>query len=300
MTRLSFADLSFGDDSAPLYISAARAVELRAGTPVLVGAGYDGTTSFRPGTRGGPDAIRRVSDGLETYSPSQHADLEDAAILDAGNLDLPFGSPGPAVDRVAAAVKEVMALGARPLLLGGEHSLTAGAVRGALQVYPDLVVVQLDAHADLRADYLGEAFSHACAMRRCLDLLDTPDSPGDLRLLQVGIRSGTRAEFDELRESGRYTPPEGVELAERVAEFGRRPVYLTVDLDVFDPAYFPGTGTPEPGGINWREFEQLLAALSPLNLVGCDVMELAPQLDPTDISAVLAAKVVRELLLAMR
>src|SRR5690554_2160739 len=193
MTRLSFADLSFGDDSAPLYISAARAVEFRPGTPVLLGAGYDGTTSFRPGTRFGPDAIRRVSDGLETYSPTQHADLEDAAILDAGNLDLPFGSPEPAVDMVAEAVSEILSRGGRPLMLGGEHSLTAGAVRGALEQHPDLVVVQLDAHADLRADYLGEKFSHACAMRRCLELLDGPDASSKGRLLQVGIdRKSTR------------------------------------------------------------------------------------------------------------
>lgn len=300
MSRFSFADLSFGEDSAPLYLAAARAVEFQPGMAVLFGAGYDGTTSFRPGARFGPDAIRQVSDGLETYSPIQHADLEDAPILDAGNLDLPFGAPEPAVKKVAEAVSEILSRGARPLMLGGEHSLTAGAVRGALEHHPDLVVVQLDAHADLRADYLGEKFSHACAMRRCLELLDDGDAPGAARLLQVGIRSGTREEFAELRESGRYCAAEGVVLAERAADFGPRPVYLTVDLDIFDPAYFPGTGTPEPGGINWREFEQMLAALGRLNIIGCDVMELAPGLDPTDVSSVLAAKVVRELLLAMR
>lgn len=303
MSRLSFADLSFGEDSAPLYLAAARAVEFQQGGAVLFGAGYDGTTSFRPGTRFGPDAIRRVSDGLETYSPAQHADLEDAPILDAGNLDLPFGAPEPAVEKVGRAVSEILSHGARPLMLGGEHSLTAGAVRGALEHHPDLVVIQLDAHADLRDDYLGEKLSHACAMRRCLDLLDEQDEQDKSatpRLLQVGVRSGTRAEFEELRHSGRYTLPEGVVLAERIAEFGQRPVYLTVDLDIFDPAYFPGTGTPEPGGINWHEFEQMLAALGRLNLIGCDVMELAPGLDPTDVSSVLAAKVVRELLLAMR
>lgn len=298
MTRFTLADLSFAEDSAPLYLAAARAVEFHPKMAVIFGAGYDGTTSFRPGTRFGPDAIRHASDGLETYSPIQHADLEDAAFLDAGNLALPFGAPEPAIAKVAAAVSEILETGARPLMLGGEHSLTAGAVRGALKHYPDLTIVQLDAHADLRAVYLGEKFSHACAMRRCLDLLD-PDS-NTSRLLQVGIRSGTRDEFDELRETGRYVPPDAVVLADQLADFGQRPVYLTIDLDIFDPAYLPGTGTPEPGGINWSEFEHLLAALANLNLIGCDVMELAPQLDPTGVSSVLAAKVVREVLLAIR
>jgi agmatinase len=185
-------------------------------------------------------------------------------------------------------------------MLGGEHSLSAGAVRGAIGHYPDLTVIQLDAHADLRPDYLGEKFSHACAMRRCLDILGDPlETARSTRLLQVGIRSGTRDEFAELEQSGRYVAPEPAALLERIADFGARPVYLTVDLDVFDPAYFPGTGTPEPGGIDWPRFEQFVNILSALNIIGCDVMELAPQLDTTGISSVLAAKVVRELLLLM-
>ncbi len=289
MSRLSFAD-----DSASLFLGATRSFE--AGSPVLFGAGYDGTTSFRPGTRFGPDAIRQVSEGLETYSPRLDADLEDVRLVDAGNLDVSFGSPEPAVRQVADAVEEVLDGGGHPVMLGGEHSLTAGAVRGALRLHPDLVVIQLDAHADLRADYLGEAYSHACAMRRCLDVL----GPGDDRLLQVGIRSGTREEFDEMRRAGRYVAPNADALAERVASVSDRPVYLTVDLDVFDPACFPGTGTPEPGGIDWPRFAALLDVLAELRVVAADVMELAPNFDPTGVSSVLAAKVVRELVLALQ
>lgn len=281
--------LSFADDAAPLFLSATR--RFAPGATVLVGAGYDGTTSFRPGARFGPDAIRQASDGLETYSPSRDRDLEDLVLVDAGNLDVPFGSPAPVMDIVADAVGEVIERGGRPLLLGGEHSLTAGAVRGAARRHPNLAVVQLDAHADLRAEYLGEAYSHACAMRRCLDLLE-PDS-----LLQVGIRSGTREEYREMRAEGRYVPAEPAALRERLAQFSGRPVYLTVDLDVFDPAVLAGTGTPEPGGVDWARFDALLDVLADLHIVAADVMELAPNLDPSGVSSVLAAKVVRELAL---
>lgn len=299
MSYFSSAELSFSDQRASLFIGAERVVQRRAGSAVIFGAGFDGTTSFRPGTRFGPDAIRQVSDGIETYSPAQQRDLEDFGVLDAGNLDLPFGSPAPAVDAVARAVRETLGHQMRPVMLGGEHSLTPGAVQAAVEFFPDLVVIQLDAHADLRAEYLGEAYSHACAMRRCLDVLGGGEpSRASEHLLQVGIRSGTREEFAELRESGRYVAPTASALAERVAPLGQRPVYLTVDLDIFDPAYFPGTGTPEPGGISWQEFDALRAVLGTLNIIGMDIMELAPQLDPTGVSSVLAAKVLRELLLA--
>jgi agmatinase len=262
---------------------------------VVFGVGYDGTTSFRPGTRSGPDAIRRASEGLETYSPRQDADLEDLHITDAGNLDIQFGAPEPVVEQVADAVSEILDNGARPFMLGGEHSLTAGAVRGAVRHHPDLVVVQLDAHADLRQEYLGGPFSHACAMRRCLDVLEGHDS-----LIQVGIRSGTREEWQEMRSQGTLVAPSPQALRERLSRCKDRPVYLTVDLDLFDPAYLPGTGTPEPGGIDWACFEALVEVLAETNIVACDVMELAPDLDPSGVSSVLAAKVVRELLLATR
>lgn len=282
-------ELSFADERAPLFLGATRAFVPHSS--VLFGVGYDGTTSFRPGARFGPDAIRLASEGLETYSPRRDADLEDIDVVDAGNLDIPFGAPAPVLARVGEAVAEILERQARPVMLGGEHSLTAGAVRAAAAHFPDLAVIQLDAHADLRADYLGEEFSHACAIRRCLDVVDSE------RVLQVGIRSGTRQEFDEMRRHDRLVAPDPGALAERVASLGGRPVYLTVDLDVFDPSQLPGTGTPEPGGIDWACFEALLDVVAQLDIVACDVMELAPQLDPSGVSAILAAKVVRELLL---
>lgn len=255
----------------------------------IFGACYDGTTSFRPGTRRGPDAIRNASYGLETYSPEQNKELE--VFLDLGNLDEVFGAPKIAHENVYHGTMEVIENGLVPFMLGGEHSLTPPAVQAVFEKHPTLFVVQFDAHADLRHEYLGEKDSHACAMRRVLDFLAGED------LLQVGIRSGTQAEFEELRSSKRLVSPDAKLFEKRLEKFKGRPVYISVDLDIFDPAIFPGTGTPEPGGIFWKDFAQLLACLQGFEIVGMDVMELSPQLDLSGCSSVLAAKVVREMLI---
>ncbi len=257
----------------------------------LFGVPYDGTTSFRPGTRFGPAAIREVSTGLETYCPQLDADLHDVAFADLGAVDIPFGAPEPVVQAVRRATQSVLELGLRPLMLGGEHSISSGAVASVAAQHPDLVLVQLDAHADLRHTWLGAHHSHACAMRRCLEVLPSQ------QLLQVAIRSGTRDEFSELRNSGRLVPI--VAMAEALRPLRGTPLYLTVDLDWFDPAVLPGTGTPEPGGFLWGDFAALIAELRHHRLVGADVVELAPMLDPTGVSSVLAAKVVRSLVLLM-
>lgn len=284
------AEIHF-DTHGPRYLEAGEA--LREGAVALFGACYDGTTSFRPGARFGPDALRAASLGLETYSPAQHADTcEDIDLVDLGNLELPAGAPAPVVERVGEAARMILARGARPLLLGGEHSVSVGAIHAVAARHPDLVLVQLDAHADLRADYLGDPYNHACAMRRALDVLPSE------RVLQVGIRSGTREEFGELRDSGRLVAPRAAALDEHLGRTSG-PIYLTVDLDVFDPAWLPGTGTPEPGGIDWQTFAALLAVIPRERLVAADVVELAPMLDPTGCSAVLAAKVVREIALTL-
>ncbi|WP_225323200.1 agmatinase [Synechococcus sp. RSCCF101] len=267
----------------------------------LFGVPYDGTTSFRPGARFGPAAVREVSQGLETYCPQLDRDLEDCAYADLGALPIPFGAPEPVVAAVEAATGSLLDAGLTPLMLGGEHSITAGAVAAAVRRHPDLVVVQLDAHADLRDSWLGARHSHACAMRRCLDVL-----PAD-RLLQVGIRSGTRPEFRELHRSGRLVPASpadapqraGEALEQALAPHADRPLYLTVDLDWFDPSVMPGTGTPEPGGFRWSHFAALVEVLKGRRWLGADVVELAPQLDGSGQSAVLAAKVVRSLLLLL-
>ena len=258
----------------------------------LFGVPYDGTTSFRPGTRFGPAAIREVSNGLETYCPQLHLDLEDLAFADLGAVDIPFGAPEPVVAMVRKATTAVLGQGLKPLMLGGEHSISCGAVAAVAERYPDLLLVQLDAHADLRDEWLGARHSHACAMRRCLEVLPSGD------LLQLAIRSGTKEEFSELQRTGRRMANVAA-LGEALASAQGRPIYLTVDLDWFDPAVLPGTGTPEPGGYRWQDFAELVEVLRPHHLVAADVVELAPQLDGSGVSSVLAAKVTRSLLLLL-
>ena len=257
----------------------------------LFGVPYDGTTSFRPGTRFGPAAIREVSSGLETYCPQLDRDLEDLAFADLGAVDIPFGAPEPVVAAVKAATTQVLELGLKPLMLGGEHSISSGAVAAVAAQHPELVLVQLDAHADLRHEWLGAHHSHACAMRRCLEVLPSG------QLLQIAIRSGTKAEFAELRQTERLVAIE--QMASALVPQRGQPLYLTVDLDWFDPAVLPGTGTPEPGGFLWGHFATLVDELRHHRLVGADVVELSPQLDPSGVSSVLAAKVTRSLLLLL-
>ena len=257
----------------------------------LFGVPYDGTTSFRPGARFGPAAIREVSSGLETYCPQLDRDLDDLAFVDLGAVAIPFGAPEPVVAAVRQATTAVLDLGLAPLMLGGEHSISSGAVAAVAARHPDLLLVQLDAHADLRQEWLGTHHSHACAMRRCLEVLPSGE------LLQMAIRSGTREEFAELRHTGRLVPLAA--MATALKPHRGRPLYLTVDLDWFDPAVLPGTGTPEPGGFHWGDFAALVEELRHHRLVGADVVELAPQLDNTGVSAVLAAKVVRSLLMLL-
>jgi len=282
-------DQSLFDDEGAIFMGARRNP---SGCRVaLFGVPYDGTTSFRPGTRFGPAAIREVSTGLETYCPQLDRDLEDLAYSDIGAVEIPYGDPEPVVDAVCHATSTVLAAGMKPLMLGGEHSISSGAVAAVAKQHPDLVLVQLDAHADLRHEWLGARHSHACAMRRCLEVLPSQ------QLMQIAIRSGTRDEFKELQSSGRLISVQ--DIPNRMSELRGRPIYLTVDLDWFDPAVMPGTGTPEPGGFVWNDFEAVINELRHHRLMGADVVELAPQLDPSGISSVLAAKVTRSLLLLM-
>jgi agmatinase len=233
-----------------------------------------------------------VSSGLETYCPQLDRDLDDLSFVDLGAVEIPFGAPEPVIAKVQQATQAVLELGLKPLMLGGEHSVSSGAVAAVAQQHPDLVLVQLDAHADLRHEWLGSHHSHACAMRRCLEILPSGD------LFQLAIRSGTKAEFQELHSSGRLIPTVDA-LREGLAPLKGRPIYVTVDLDWFDPAVLPGTGTPEPGGFFWPDFASLVTLLQEHRLVGADVVELAPQLDSSGVSAVLAAKVTRSLLLLL-
>ncbi|MEH6941120.1 agmatinase [Bacillus sp. JJ722] len=262
---------------------------------VLFGVPFDGTTSFRPGTRFGPSAIRSESFGLETYSPYQDKDLIDLSVFDSGDLELCFGNPERVLNDIDARTSKILEDGKLPIMIGGEHLVTLGAVRAVAKKHPDLHIIHFDAHTDLRDDYLGEKLSHASVIRRCHDIL------GDGRIYQFGIRSGDQSEFKWSAEGHVFTNKFNFEgLKEVVKEIGDKPVYLTVDLDVLDPSVFPGTGTPEAGGVT---FMQLLDAIFTVckgsNIVGCDVNELSPTYDPSGISTATACKTVRELLLAL-
>ena len=262
-------------------------------TTVMFGAPYDGTTSFRPGARFGPAAMRSESFGLESYSPYQDKDLYDYEICDAGDLELPFGGPEQALALIEEQAEALFAAGKRPLMLGGEHLVTLAPVRAALRRFPDLCIVHFDAHTDLREDYLGQSLSHATVMRRCHDLL------GDGRMFQFGIRSGLREEFDWAREHTSLHKYNFDGLEQALETIGGRPVYFTIDLDVLDPSVFPGTGTPEAGGVT---FPQLLAAVEQVckcKVIGCDLVELSPNYDHSGMSTAVACKILRELLLAL-
>ena len=261
---------------------------------VLFGAPFDGTTSYRPGTRFGSNAIRRESYGIETYSPYQDKDLEEIRAADTGDIELPFGDTAAALAEIEARAARILADGKRPFLLGGEHLVTLGAVRAAVKKYPDLCIVHFDAHADLRDDYLGVKLSHACVLRRCHELT------GDGRIAQFGIRSGLREEFAWGREHTLLHPFGFAGLEEALQAFAGKPVYFTVDLDVLDPSVFPGTGTPEAGGVSFEELRRAaMLVCSAANVVALDVNELSPPYDPSGASTAVACKLVRELLLAL-
>ena len=275
---------------------------------VLFGAPYDSTTSFRPGTRFGPGAMRMESFGIETYSMLLDKDIvDDTAVFDSGDIELPFGDQERSLAMIEERAAEILAADKIPFLLGGEHLVTLGAVRAAVKKYPDLRILHFDAHADLREDYLGNKLSHACVLRRCHDLL------GDGRIFQFGIRSGTREERQFMRDGHVTTELFSDTTLDSVVKglssssdstsslHLSPPVYLTIDMDVLDPSEFPGTGTQEAGGFGYRQLvDDMVRICKHLNLVGIDNVELNPGLDPTGRSTALACKFLREELLSLR
>ncbi len=260
---------------------------------VLFGAPFDSTTSFRPGTRFASRSMRSESFGIETYSPYQDLDLEDFRICDLGDLELPFGNSQRTLEMLEAHAGTIMDDGKIPLMIGGEHLLSLGTIRAAAERYPDLHVIHFDAHTDLREDYLGEKLSHATVMRRVWDLL------GNGRLHQFGIRSGEKEEFLFAKEHTFLQKFSFDHLDETVSSLSGKPVYFSIDLDVLDPGIFPGTGTPEAGGVSFQALLQAISLAGTLQIVGMDLMELAPVYDPSGISTAIACKTVRELLLSV-
>jgi len=267
--------------------------EYQEADTVLFGAPFDSTTSYRPGTRFGSSAIRRESFGIESYSPYQDKDLEDGNVFDSGDLELCFGDPELALRQIQERAAEILKDAKRPFMLGGEHLVTLGAFRAVCAAYPEVSILHFDAHADLRNEYLGAELSHACVIRRCWDLT------GDGKIYQYGIRSGEQAEFRWGREHVMTRCFDFVGLEQTIKQLKGKPVYFTVDLDILDPSVFPGTGTPEPGGVSFDELRKAVTVVcSELKIVGCDVNELSPHYDMSGISTAAACKIVREMLLA--
>ncbi len=285
---------SFNNEGA-IFMSAQRNPEnCKVG---IFGIPYDGTTSFRPGARFGPSAIREVSNGLETYSPLLDMDLEELDFVDFGSINITHGAPEPIIEATKNTTKELLEKGLKPLLFGGEHSITTGAIDAIKDIYPEMMMIQLDAHADLRNEWLGSRHNHACTMRRCLEIL--PNN----QLLQIAIRSGTKLEFKEMDLENRLIPYNSIDkfqtLKKRLNKHLDTPIYITLDLDWFDPSIMPGTGTPEPGGYFWNDFEAIINILKNHHIIGADIVELSPQIDPTGVSSIVAAKVARTLIMLL-
>lgn len=261
---------------------------------VLFGAPFDSTTSYRPGTRFGSGAIRRESYGIESYSPYQDLDLLDAHVMDSGDIELRIGDTGACLEQIEERAEHILSDGKLPFMLGGEHLVTLGAFRAVKKRYPHVHIIHFDAHADLRENYLGVKLSHACVLRRCHELI------GDGRIHQFGIRSGDREEFVWAREHVLMNRFGFEGLEDTISGLKGVPVYFTVDLDVLDPSVFPGTGTPEPGGVSFDALREAATAVcGGLDIVGCDVNELSPHYDMSGVSTAVACKIVREMLLAL-
>ncbi len=260
---------------------------------VIIGLPMDSTTSFRPGTRLAPFRVREVSEEVEEYSIYQDRSLDGISFYDAGDVQIPFGNVAHSLARMEDTARELLVMQKKIFSIGGEHLVSLPVIKAYKEVYPDLVVIQMDAHADLRDNYLGEPLSHASVMNHALQLV------GDKNLFQLGIRSGTREEMQLGRRcSNLYLDQFLTVLPEVKQKIGSRPVYLTLDIDVLDPAFAPGTGTPEAGGVTSRDLLTALLDLASLNIVGFDMVEISPPYDIADNTSILGAKILRETLLA--
>jgi agmatinase len=258
---------------------------------VIFGAPFDGTTSYRPGTRFASSAMRNESFGIETYSPYLNRDLTDINVFDGGDLELVFGNPIRVLDKIEEYTAKIVADKKIPCMIGGEHLVTLGAVRAVEKIYKDLHIIHFDAHTDLRDNYLGEQLSHSTVMRRCWEIV------GNNKIFQFGIRSGERDEFVWAKNRVHMNKFNFDGIEKVAKKLKGLPIYLSIDLDIFDPSIFCGTGTPEAGGVNFVEMMSALKTISKLNIVGFDVNELSPIYDQSGASTALACKLLRELLL---
>ncbi len=260
---------------------------------VVFSAPFDGTTSYRPGTRFAGAYMRNESYGIETYSPYLDKDLLDVKVFDGGELPLSIGNTVRVLEQIKEYTASVLADGKISCMLGGEHLVTLGAVDAVFEKYPDLCIVHFDAHADLRDNYMGDKLSHSAVIRRCHELL------GDGRIFQFGIRSGERDEFVYAKEHTHMSKFNFDGLDEAVKKLEGKPVYFTIDMDVLDPSIFPGTGTPEAGGVTFSQLLEAVYKVATLNIVACDINELSPLNDQSGVSTLVACKLLRELLLSI-
>jgi agmatinase len=266
-----------------------------AADAVIYGMPMDWTVSFRPGSRFGPNRIREASIGLEEYSPYLDKHLEEVNYFDAGDIPLPFGNPKRSLDMIEEYLDQLLEKGKFPLGMGGEHLVSWPIFKAMHRKYPDMAIIHIDAHTDLREEYEGEVLSHSTPIRKACDLI------GAENVYSFGIRSGMREEFQFAEESGMHLSKFEVAepLKKVLPQLAGRHVYVTIDIDVLDPAFAPGTGTAEAGGISSKELLESIHAIaaSDLNVIGADLVEVAPAYDHSEKTAIAASKFIREMLL---
>ncbi|KDE31195.1 agmatinase [Bacillus altitudinis] len=262
---------------------------------ILYGMPMDWTVSYRPGSRFGPNRIREVSIGLEEYSPYLDRELHEVPFFDAGDIPLPFGNAQKSLDLIEEYVDSILEKGKFPLGMGGEHLVSWPVFRAMYKKYPDLAIIHMDAHTDLREEYEGEPLSHSTPIRKVAGLIG-PES-----VYSFGIRSGMKEEFEWAKEAGMHISKFEVlePLKQVLPKLKGRPVYVTIDIDVLDPAHAPGTGTVDAGGITSKELLASIHAIagSDVHVVGADLVEVAPVYDHSDQTANTASKLLREMLL---
>ncbi len=262
---------------------------------IIVGAPMDYTSSFRPGSRYGPQKIREVSIGIEEYNILLDRSLEDVKYYDAGDIELPFANVKKSLEMIGDTCKNLINDNKFPLFIGGEHLISLPLIKEVYKKYgDDLIVLHFDAHADLRESYLGEDLSHATVIRRISDFVKTEN------IFQFGIRSGTKEEIEYARLNTNVFLFDSLEPFKKIINrIIDKPVYITLDIDILDPAYANGTGTPEPGGCTSKEILEIIYESRRLNIVGFDIVEVNPIYDASERTSLLAAKIIRDTILGL-
>lgn len=255
---------------------------------VMLGLPFDGTVSYRSGSRFAPEQIRLASWGLEEYSPVFDKELADVNFHDAGDLEFPLGNTYKSLEQIKENVEDIYKDGKRVFGIGGEHLVTLPEIEAISKYIDNLAIVHFDAHTDLREEYLCEEMSHSAVIRHCSKIVG-PDN-----IKQIGIRSGMKEEWGFMKKHNT--------LCHKFSDvdcFKGKNIFVTVDLDCLDTSIMPGTGTPEAGGMTFKELNAWFYYLKDFNIVGADVVELAPDYDASGASTAVATKVIRELLMAM-